>query len=42
MSNGFQANKLDTSRELGLEVATHQAEPKNQAGLVPSSDENKN
>ena len=38
MWSGFQAKKLDTHREHGLELAENWAEPENQAGLVPGPD----
>ena len=38
MWSGFQAKKLNTRRELELDHAQNQAEPENQAGLVPGPD----
>ena len=38
MWSGFQAKKLNTSREFELELAENRAEPENQAGLVPGPD----
>ena len=38
MSSGFQAKKLNTCGELELELAANQAEPENQADLVPGPD----
>ena len=38
MWSGFQTKKLNTSRELELELAANQAEPENKAGLVPVPD----
>ena len=35
MWSGFQAKKFNTRRELELDYAKNQAEPENQAGLVP-------
>ena len=36
MWSGFQAKKLNTRRE--RELAQNQAEPENQAGLIPGPD----
>ena len=38
MWSGFQTKKLNTCGELELDHAQNQAEPENQAGLVPSPD----
>ena len=38
MSSGLQAKKLTTHGELELEFAANQAEPENQADLVPGPD----
>ena len=38
MSSGLQAKKLTTRGELELEFAANQAEPENQADLVPGPD----
>ena len=38
MWSGFLGKKLNNRRELELEPAVNQAEPENQAGLVPGPD----